>query len=136
MNQNIPLPPDNYKPNENEPYMNPIMLAYFEKKLFDWKERLLQESSDIQRAIEESTERMPDFVDEGVVEVTRKTEYYIAKQDLSLMEQIDYAIERINNGSYGYCEKTGKEIGINRLDAWPIASLTVQAQTEKENLKA
>lgn len=131
-NKNIPLPPKNYKPTKNEPYMNLIMLAYFEKKLFDWKKQLLQESSHIQRSIEGHTARAPDYTDEGIIEETRRTEYFLAKQGLGLMEQIDYAIEKINNGSYGFCEETNQEIGIERLEAWPIAILTSEAKQKKE----
>jgi DnaK suppressor protein len=133
-NKNIPLPPDNYKPTKNEPYMNPIMLSYFKKILFDWKEQLLQESSNIQRSIEEHTARAPDYTDEGIIEEIRRTEYCLAKQDLELMEQIDYAVEKINNGSYGFCEETDQEIGIERLEAWPIATVTSEIQKKRETV--
>lgn len=130
--KNIPLPPDHYKPTKDEPYMNPIMLAYFEKKLFDWREQLLQESVSIQQFIERHTERSPDYTDEGIVEGARRTEYSLAEKDLWLLEQIDNAIDKINNGSYGFCEETNQEISIERLEAWPIATLTIEAQQKKE----
>jgi DnaK suppressor protein len=131
-NKNISLPPDRYKPTKDELYMNPMMLAYFQKKLFDWKEQLLKESSNIQRTIEEHTIRAPDYTDEGIIEEVRRTKYFLAKQDLDLMEKIDYAIDKINNGSYGFCEETNQEIGVERLEAWPIAILTSKAQQKKE----
>lgn len=126
--QNIPLPPEGYKPTENEPYMNHVMLAYFEQKLFSWKNELLQESHDIGQSIKTSSTRSPDFLDAGLIEEARETEYILAKNDLELMQEVDRAIERINSGNYGYCEKTGEEIGIRRLDAWPIATSIVKRE--------
>lgn len=127
--RNTPLPPYNYKPREDEPYMNPIMLAYFGQKLLIWKKGLLQDSQDIKNFIAENTERKPDFVDEGLIEETREIKYILSQQNLVFMKDIDNAIERINNGSYGYCEKTGEEIGVKRLDAWPIATFRIKEKT-------
>jgi DnaK suppressor protein len=134
MKENTPLAPEGYIASEDEPYMNSIMLAYFQKKLIDWKRSLLQDSSNIQNSIIEHTAREPDFTDEGMLEEIRETEYLIAKQDLNLMQQIDQAIERINSGNYGYCEETGQEIGVQRLKAWPIATLTTQNQATRDKL--
>ncbi len=134
MEHNVPKAPEGYSPSENEPYMNPIMLAYFENKLLFWKEKLLEESSNTKQFLEKSTERTADFTDEGIIEESRETEYSISQRNLDLMKQIDNSIERINNGDYGYCEETGQEIGVKRLNAWPVANLTAEVQAKKEKL--
>jgi DnaK suppressor protein len=85
---------ESYKPNEDEQYMNPQMLAYFEKKLIKWKEDLIKQSQSIKNSIEENTERVPDHVDEAIIEETRDAEYFFAERDLNLMVEIDQAIDK------------------------------------------
>jgi DnaK suppressor protein len=126
--EKIAVPPENYKPQENEPYMNPVMLAYFEKLLLDWRQKLLTQSDSIKNNIQEHTAREADFVDAGVTEEMREVDYSLAARDIKLLGEIDQAINRINEGSYGFCTETGEEIGIKRLESWPIAKFTVEAQ--------
>ncbi|MBL4653805.1 MAG: hypothetical protein JKY53_13225 [Flavobacteriales bacterium] len=125
INKNIPLPRDRYKHNKNELYMNSVMLSHFKTILTDWKEDLVKESSNIQNSIESLTGKQPDSIDLGIIEELHTIEYLIAKRDLGLRIEIDKAINRIDNHSYGYCEKTKQKIGVDRLEAWPLATTAI-----------
>ncbi|MFN7039221.1 MAG: TraR/DksA family transcriptional regulator [Alphaproteobacteria bacterium] len=126
---------ENYKPTESEEYMNPQMLNYFKSKLDRWRDELIEESKNEQNIIASKTSREPDHVDEAVIEQDRIVDFYIVDRDVDLLHKIDMALERIENGEYGYCEETGNVIGIKRLEAWPIANLTVEVQAKKEHME-
>lgn len=121
-----------YTPTEQEEYMNPTMLAYFRNKLIDWKTSIANKDNSLLEEVKEQTEREADHVDEGIKEETRSVDYGLLTHDTEIMKAIDEAIDRISKGDYGYCIETGEEIGIKRLEAWPIANLTIEAQKKKE----
>jgi DnaK suppressor protein len=122
----------NYDPYKDKEYMSPAMRKYFQNILFDWKNRLLKDSNNIKNTIEAETEREPDLVDRGVIEEGREVQYKLADHDLEIIHEIDAALNRIEDGKYGFCEETGEELGIRRLIAWPIARLSIRAQEMRE----
>jgi DnaK suppressor protein len=126
------LQSQNYLPTKSEEYMNPKMLAYFKDKLLSWKDKLVAQSQNIQRAIAEQTERTPDHVDEAITEENLLEELIFAERNDNLIEQINRALHRIETKEYGYCEKTGEKIGVGRLEAWPIANYTIGVQEAME----
>ncbi len=125
--------PAGYKPTEKEPYMNPIMLEHFRKKLLEWKAEIIHESDvtlhDLQ---DEGGLQEPDIADRASVETEVALELRTRDRQRKLIGKIDEALERIQRGEYGYCEETGEPIGIKRLEARPIATLTVEAQERHE----
>jgi DnaK suppressor protein len=125
--------PKNYRPSEDEPYMNPRQLEYFKQKLLAWKEELLQESQETINHLREENWQEPDFNDRASVETETAFELRTRDRYRKLLEKIDQALIGIENGEYGYCEETGEEIGIKRLEARPIATLTVEAQERHES---
>jgi DnaK suppressor protein len=124
--------PEGYKPNAKEPYMNPMQLEYFRRKLISWKEELLKESMDTLHHLKEENWHEPDFNDRASVENDTSIELRTRDRYRKLIDKIEQALERIKDGEYGYCEETGEEIGIKRLEARPIATLTVEAQERHE----
>ena len=125
--------PQNYKPSENEKYMNPMQLEYFRKKLLDWKNELLTESRQTIDHLSEENWQEPDLNDRASLETDTTLELRTRDRYRKLLDKIDNSLEKVNNGEYGYCEETGDEIGIKRLEARPIAALTVEAQERHEN---
>jgi len=125
--------PEGYKPTHTEEYMNPTMMLYFKNKLIAWREKLLTDLSLIKNDISTLTEKTPDFVDSGENEELKTPEYSKAENDLILLQEIDKALEKITDGSYGYCEETKRPIGIERLESWPMAALSREAQEERES---
>jgi DnaK suppressor protein len=125
------VPPD-YTPNDKEPYMNQIMLAYFKKKLLDWKNDLLSGSSDTIHTMQAETQEEPDIADRASTETDRAIELRARDRERKLISKIDEALQRIADGEYGYCEETGEPIGIARLEARPIATLSIDAQERHE----
>lgn len=123
--------PDDYRPSENEPFMNDRQRAYFRKKLLDWKDEILRSSRDTLESLQES-EQHPDLTDRASSETDRAIELRARDRQRKLIAKIDAALKRIEDGSYGYCEETGEPIGIKRLDARPIATLSVEAQERHE----
>lgn len=125
--------PEGYKPSEDEPYMNPKQLEYFRRKLLQWREELIEES---QQTIEHLRGESRDVGDEAE-RATRETENSLELRTRDryrkLLNKIDQALRRVEDGSYGYCEETGEEIGLSRLEARPIASLTLDAQERREH---
>ena len=121
--------PKNYKPTQNEKFMSAKMKEYFRLKLLNWKSELLKESSqtltNLQR--EENTAK-PDITDRASEEIERSFELRTRDRERKLINKIDGAIRRIEDGSYGYCEETGDPIGIKRLEARPVATLSLEAQ--------
>ena len=126
------LPP-NYKPTEKEKFMNPVMLEYFRQKLLAWKADLLREAEDTVHETLQSTElQKPDLVDRASEETDHALELRTRDRERKLISKIDEALLRIDDGSYGYCEETGEPISVPRLEARPIATLSLEAQERHE----
>ena len=123
----------NYKPNQKEKFMNVKMKKYFRLKLLDWKNELLKESSQTlaKLQMQENTAK-PDITDRASEEIERSFELKTRDRERKLISKIDSAIKRINDGNYGYCEETGEPIGIKRLEARPVATLSLEAQEMHE----
>lgn len=124
--------PDNYRPSDSETYMNPVQLEYFRQILVKWKEDLLDETEETfaKMAAEKSSES--ESLDRGTLEASTSFELRTRDRYRKLMKKIDNALERIQNGTYGYCEETGEPIGIRRLEARPVATLCIKAQEAHE----
>lgn len=128
--------PPKYKPTEKEPYMNPVMLEYFRQKLIDWKEAILKDAdTTLQELQDEGGLREPDVADRASIETEVALELRARDRQRKLISKIDEALERIRNGEYGYCEETGDPIGVKRLEARPVATLTVEAQERHERME-
>lgn len=126
------VPPD-YKPKDKETFMNPVMLEYFRLKLLRWKAELLREAEDTVHDTLQSTElQKPDLVDRASAETDHALELRTRDRERKLISKIDEALLRIEDGSYGYCEETGEPITVGRLDARPIATLSLEAQERHE----
>ena len=125
------VPPD-YRPSEVESYMNPMMLAYFKKKLLEWKHDLLSGSTDTIHNMQTETHEEPDIADRASTETDRSLELRTRDRERKLISKIDEALQRIADGEYGYCEETGEPIGVARLMARPIATLSIEAQEKHE----
>lgn len=123
--------PDDYRPSEDEPFMNDRQRAYFRKKLLDWKDEILRSSRDTLENLQDS-EQHPDLTDRASSETDRAIELRARDRQRKLIAKIDAALKRIDDGTYGYCEETGEPIGVKRLDARPIATLSVEAQERHE----
>lgn len=129
------LPPD-YKPTEKEKYMNPVMLEYFRQKLIKWKAELLQESSaTLQELQEDGGMQEPDIADRATLETDKSLEFRTRDRERKLISKIEEAIRRTEDGTYGYCEETGDAIGIKRLEARPVATLSLEAQERHERME-
>ncbi len=128
--------PSNYKPTEKEAYMNPVMLAYFRQKLIVWKESILKDAdTTLQDLQDEGGLRESDIADRASVETDVALELRARDRQRKLISKIDEALERIRNNEYGYCEETGDPIGVKRLEARPVATLTVEAQERHERME-
>ncbi|MGV3651107.1 MAG: RNA polymerase-binding protein DksA [Devosia sp.] len=121
-----------YRPSEDEPFMNPRQRDYFRKKLERWKEEILRESRETLENLQEESQNHPDMADRASSESDRALELRTRDRQRKLISKIDAAIKRIEDGTYGYCEETGDPIGIARLDARPIATLSLEAQEMHE----
>ena len=128
------LPPD-YRPSEDEEFMNPIQVEYFRQKLLRWRAELLAESSETLVHLKEESLSEPDIADRATLETDRFTELRTRDRERKLISKIDEALQRIENGTYGYCEETAEPIGVRRLDARPIATLSLEAQERHERLE-
>lgn len=128
----IILPP-NYKPSEKEEYMNPLQLEYFKQKLKAWKLELLSESNDTLEHLKAENWNEPDINDRATIEAEATIELRTRDRYRKLIEKIDDALKRIEDKSYGYCEETGEQIGLKRLEARPVATLCIEAQERHEN---
>jgi len=131
---NVTLPPD-YKPSPKEEFMSPMMLEYFRQKLLDWKNELLKESHETLEHLQEGGILEPDIADRASIETDRALELRTRDRARKLIAKIDEALDRINDGSYGYCEDTHEPISIPRLEARPIATLTIDAQERHERME-
>lgn len=130
-----PLLPSGYTPSEDEPFMNPTMREYFRQKLLRWRAELLAESSETLHSLQEGGIQEPDIADRASAETDRALELRTRDRERKLISKIDAALERIADGSYGYCEETGEPISVRRLDARPIATLSLEAQERHERLE-
>jgi DnaK suppressor protein len=122
----------NYRPTESEPFMNPRMKEYFRRKLTAWKEDILRESNQTLQHLQEDTSQEPDIADRASTETDRALELRTRDRQRKLISKIDAAMKRIDDGSYGYCEETGEPISLKRLEARPIATLSIEAQERHE----
>ena len=116
--------PDGYTPAEDEPFMNDRQLEYFRKKLTDWKNDILEDSRDTIEGLQDSTRNIPDVNDRASEETDRALELRTRDRQRKLVSKIEAALRRIDEGEYGYCEVTGEQISLKRLDARPIATMT------------
>jgi DnaK suppressor protein len=123
--------PDDYRPSEDEPFMNEKQRNYFRQRLLDWKNEILMSSRMTLENLQES-EQHPDITDRASSETDRALELRARDRQRKLISKIDAALERIEDGSYGYCEETGEPISLKRLDARPIATLSLEAQERHE----
>lgn len=121
-----------YRPSEDEPFMNERQREYFRKKLLDWKDDILRESRETLANLQNDSENHPDLADRASSETDRSIELRSRDRQRKLISKIDAALARIEDGSYGYCEETGEPISIKRLDARPIATLSIEAQERHE----
>ena len=130
----VTLPPD-YRPDEDEIFMNENMKEYFRQKLLRWRAELLRESDETLQHLQEGGMQEPDIADRASAEADRSLELRTRDRERKLISKIDAAMLRIEDGSYGYCEDTGEPISIRRLEARPIATLSIEAQERHERLE-
>ena len=124
--------PKNYKPTQREKFMNSKMKEYFRLKLVNWKSELLKESSQTLSNLQNENEAKPDITDRASEEIDRSFELRTRDRERKLINKIEAALQRINDGSYGYCDETGDPISIKRLEARPVATLSLEAQEMHE----
>ncbi|MDX1916736.1 MAG: RNA polymerase-binding protein DksA [Rickettsiaceae bacterium] len=127
--------PHGYAPSESEEYMNEYQLEYFKLKLLAWKNELITESRDTLAHLKEETWKEPDINDRASIESDTALELRTRGRYKKLIDKIDDALDRIESGTYGYCEETGENIGIRRLEARPVATLCVEAQERHERFE-
>ena len=127
--------PKGYTPSEDEKYMNAKQLEYFRAKLQAWREELIAESQETINNLKEENWQEPDLSDRASLETEAGVELRTRNRYLKLIGKIDSALRRIEDGSYGYCEETGDPIGIKRLEARPIATMTIEAQERHEKME-
>lgn len=128
------LPPD-YRPTEDEEFMNPLQREYFRQKLLSWRSELLQESSETLKHLQEESLSEPDIADRASLETDRSLELRTRDRERKLIARIDDALQRIEEGTYGYCEETSEPISLRRLEARPIATLSIEAQERHERME-
>ena len=124
--------PEDYRPAENEPFMNDMQLEYFRRKLIVWKQELMSQSAETIEGLQESGRNVPDIADRASEETDRALELRTRDRQRKLVSKIDSALRRIENGEFGYCEVSGEPISLKRLDARPIAVMTLEAQEKHE----
>jgi DnaK suppressor protein len=128
----VKLKDPEYRPTEDEPFMNERQLEYFKQKLLDWKEDILREARETVSHLQSETENHPDLADRASSEADRALELRTRDRQRKVISKIDEALRRIEEGAYGYCEETGEPIGLARLEARPIATLGLEAQERHE----
>ncbi|MGB3338622.1 MAG: RNA polymerase-binding protein DksA [Devosia sp.] len=121
-----------YRPTDDEPFMSPRQREYFRAKLNAWKDDILRESRETLENLQEESQNHPDMADRASSESDRSLELRTRDRQRKLISKIDAALKRLEDGTYGYCEETGDPIGIARLDARPIATLSLEAQEMHE----
>ncbi|HEX3954844.1 MAG TPA: RNA polymerase-binding protein DksA [Stellaceae bacterium] len=131
---NPDVPPD-YRPSDDEEFMNPLQIEYFRQKLLRWRAELLSDSSDTLRHLKEESLLKPDLTDRASLETERAIELRTRDRGRKLISKIDAALIRIDVGTYGFCEETEQPIGVRRLEARPIATLSIEAQERHERME-
>lgn len=127
--------PEGYKPTEDEEYMSEMQLEYFRQKLVNWRQELSDESENTISHLKEENWQEPDINDRASLETDAALELRTRDRYRKLINKIDKQLNAIAEGTYGYCEKTGEEIGISRLEVRPIATMTIEAQEKHERLE-
>ncbi|GLK82538.1 MULTISPECIES: RNA polymerase-binding protein DksA [Ancylobacter] len=123
---------EEYRPREDEPFMNERQREYFRLKLLQWKDDILREAKETLQHLQDENQNHPDIADRASSETDRAIELRARDRQRKLIAKIDAALERIDDGSYGYCEETGDPISLKRLEARPIATLSIEAQERHE----
>ena len=126
---------EDYRPTEDEPFMNDRQRDYFRRKLLEWKNDILRESKGTIDQLQEDDHHLPDLTDRASSETEKALELRTRDRQRKLISKIDAALRRIETGEYGYCEETGEPIGIRRLEARPIATLSLEAQDRHERME-
>ena len=121
-----------YRPTQKEPFMNERQREYFRQKLLNWREDILKEAKETLQHLQDENQNHPDLADRASSETDRAIELRARDRQRKLIAKIDAAIKRIDDGSYGYCEETGEPISLKRLEARPIATLSIEAQERHE----
>lgn len=124
--------PDDYHPTENEPFMNDRQVEYFRQKLQNWRDDLLDESRSTVTTLQDGTRNIPDVTDRASEETDRALELRTRDRQRKLIAKIDQALRRVDEGEFGYCDVTGEPISLKRLDARPIATMSLEAQERHE----
>mgnify|MGYP001221790223 CR=1 FL=1 len=127
--------PKNYRPSGKEPFMNAKQREYFRQRLLRWRSELLRETNQTLQNLQEESLQAPDMADRASAETDRAVELRTRDRERKLVQKIDEALKRIEEGEYGYCEETGEPIGLRRLEARPIATLSLEAQERHERLE-
>lgn len=130
----VTLPPD-YRPSVADEFMNPLQLEYFRQKLLRWRGELVREAGETLSSMGQGGIVEADLTDRASVETDRALELRTRDRARKLISKIDQALERVENGTYGYCEETGEPIGLRRLEARPIATLSIEAQERHERME-
>jgi len=131
---NVTVPPD-YRPSDDEPFMNTVMLEDFRKKPLRWRSELLVESNETLHHLQESASTEADIADRASSETNRSLELRTRDRARKLISKIDEALDRIENGAFGFCEETHEPISLSRLEARPIATLSLEAQERHERME-
>ena len=130
---NVPIViPEGYRPSDKEEFMNPIQVEYFRQKLLNWKNELLSDASETLNNLSEENLQKPDVTDRAQVESDTSIRLRTRDRERKLLSKIESALRRIEDGNYGYCEETDEPISLKRLEARPIASLSLDAQERHE----
>ena len=124
--------PEDYRPSDDEPFMNDQQRAYFRRKLLNWRDEILRSTKETLEHLQNDSEQHADIADRATSESERALELRARDRQRKLIAKIDDALGRINDRTYGYCEETGEPISLKRLDARPIATLSVEAQERHE----
>ncbi|MHA1518240.1 MAG: RNA polymerase-binding protein DksA [Alphaproteobacteria bacterium] len=124
--------PEDYRPSDDEPFMNDLQQAYFRRKLLKWRDEILRSTKETLQHLHDDSAQYADIADRATSETERSLELRARDRQRKLICKIDDALERIEEGTYGYCEETGEPISLKRLDARPIATLSVDAQERHE----
>lgn len=127
--------PEGYRPSADEPFMNDMQKEFFRRKLVAWREELLHESAETLDNLKEGGMTVPDISDRASAEADKALELRTRDRMRKVISKIDAALDRIEDGSYGYCEETGEPIGLERLIARPIATMTIEAQERHERME-
>ena len=129
------LLPEGYKPSRDEEFMNSMQLEYFRRKLMDWRAELLNEANQTLENLSSESLHKPDQMDRAQIESSAGLDLRTRDRERKLIQKIESALRRIEDGSYGYCEDTDEPISLERLEARPIASMTLQAQERHEKME-